>query len=136
MMKRLGTIMMTALLAGIFGTLSAQYTGPGSTAQVKTVKEVSDNALKLDRKDTMVKLKGFIIEQLGDDNYMFKDATGKIKVEIDKKRLPAATFNENTEMVIIGEVDYDLLEGTEVEVKNVEIKVTGTKEENTTSTAG
>ena len=135
-MKRLGTFMMTALLAGIFGTLSAQYTEPGSTAQVKTVKEVSDNALKLDRKDTMVKLKGFIIEQLGDDNYMFKDATGKIKVEIDKKRLPAATFNENTEMVIIGEVDYDLLEGTEIEVKNVEIKVTGTKEENTTSTAG
>lgn len=135
-MKRLGTIMMTALLAGIFGTLQAQYTGPGSTAQVKTVKEVSDNALKLDRKDTMVKLQGFIIEQLGDDNYMFKDATGKIRVEIDKKRLPAATFNENTEMVIIGEVDYDLLEGTEIEVKNVEIKVTGAKEENTTSTAG
>ncbi|KAF0236375.1 MAG: stress-induced protein [Prolixibacteraceae bacterium] len=135
-MKRLGTIMMTALLAGIFGTLSAQYTGPGSTAKVKTVKEVSDNALKLDRKDTMVKLKGFIIEQLGDDNYMFKDATGKIKVEIDKKRLPAATFNENTEMEIIGEVDYDLLEGTEIEVKNVEIKVTGMKEENTTSIAG
>ena len=135
-MKRLGTIMMTALLAGIFGTLSAQYTGPGSTAQVKTVQEVSDNALKLDRKDTMVKLKGFIIEQLGDDNYMFKDATGKIKVEIDKKRLPAATFNENTEMEIIGEVDYDLLEGTEIEVKNVEIKVTGMKEENTTSIAG
>lgn len=128
--------MMTAFLAGIFGTLQAQYTGPGSTAQVKTVKEVSDNALKLDRKDTMVKLQGFIIEQLGDDNYMFKDATGKIRVEIDKKRLPAATFNENTEMVIIGEVDYDLLEGTEIEVKNVEIKVTGTKEENTTSTAG
>lgn len=128
--------MMTALLAGIFGTLSAQYTGPGSTAKVKTVKEVSDNALKLDRKDTMVKLKGFIIEQLGDDNYMFKDATGKIKVEIDKKRLPAATFNENTEMEIIGEVDYDLLEGTEIEVKNVEIKVTGMKEENTTSIAG
>ena len=135
-MKRLRTIMMTAFLAGIFGTLQAQYTGPGSTAQVKTVKEVSDNALKLDRKDTMVKLQGFIIEQLGDDNYMFKDATGKIRVEIDKKRLPAATFNENTEMVIIGEVDYDLLEGTEIEVKNVEIKVTGTKEENTTSTAG
>ena len=135
-MKRLGTIMMTALLVGIFGTLQAQYTGPGSTAMVKTVKEVSNNALKLDRKDTMVKLRGFIIEQLGDENYMFKDASGKIRVEIDKKRLPAATFNENTEMVIIGEVDYDLLEDTEVEVKNVEIKVTGTKEENTTSTAG
>lgn len=135
-MKRLGTIMMTALLAGIFGTLQAQYTGPGSTAKVKTVKEVSDNALKLDRKDTIVKLHGFIIEQLSDDNYMFKDVTGKIRVEIDKKRLPTTTFNENTEMVIIGEVDYDLLEGTEVEVKNVEINVTGTKEEKTTSTAG
>lgn len=84
-----------------------------------TVKEVEGAALKLDRKDTQVKLKGFIIEKLNDENYTFSDATGKIKVEIDKKNLPSFTFNEKTELIIMGEVDYDLLEGTEIEVEQV-----------------
>ncbi len=120
-MKTITMILMTALFAGIFSVGYAQYTGPGSKAQLYTVKDVSDKALKLDRKDTMVKLQGFVIEQINDENYWFKDSTGKIKVEIEKKYLPAVTFNDETEIVIIGEVDYDLLEGTEIEAKHVEL---------------
>jgi len=127
-MKTFRMILMTAFFTGIFGSGYAQYTGPGSKAGLKTVKEVSDNALKLDRKDTMVKLQGFIVEQMGDDNYWFKDSTGKIRIEIDKKHLPATPFNDGTEMIIIGEVDYDLLEGTEVEVKQVEFAAPANKE--------
>jgi uncharacterized protein (TIGR00156 family) len=128
-------ILMTALFTGIFSAGYAQYTGPGSKAGLKTVKEVSDNALKLDRKDTMVKLQGFIVEQMGDDNYWFKDSTGKIRIEIDKKHLPATPFNDETKMTIIGEVDYDLLEGTEIEVKQVEFAAPANKE-NQAGTAG
>ncbi len=120
-MKTIKMILMTAFLAGIFSVGYAQYTGPGSKAELYTVKDVSDKALKLDRKDTMVKLQGFITEQINDENYWFKDSTGKIKVEIEKKYLPAVTFNDETEIVIIGEVDYDLLEGTEVEAKHIEL---------------
>lgn len=134
-MKTFRMILMTAFFAGIFGAGYAQYTGPGSKAGLKTVKEVSDNALKLDRKDTMVKLQGFIVEQMGDDNYWFKDSTGKIRIEIDKKHLPATPFNDETKMTIIGEVDYDLLEGTEIEVKQVEFAVPANKE-NQAGTAG
>lgn len=105
----------------IFGVANAQYTGPGSKAKVMTVKQVADDALKLDRKDTMVKLEGKIVEQLGDEMYWFEDATGKIKIEIDKKYMPATEFNHETKVLIIGEVDYDLLEGTEIEVKIVEL---------------
>lgn len=120
-MKTMKMILMSAIFVVIFGVANAQYTGPGSKATVMTVKQVSDDALKLDRKDTMVKLEGKIVEQLGDEMYWFEDATGKIKIEIDKKYMPATEFNHETKVVIIGEVDYDLLEGTEVEVKIVEL---------------
>jgi uncharacterized protein (TIGR00156 family) len=83
----------------------------------------------------MVKLQGFIVEQMGDDNYWFKDSTGKIRIEIDKKHLPATPFNDETKMTIIGEVDYDLLEGTEIEVKQVEFAAPANKE-NQAGTAG
>jgi uncharacterized protein (TIGR00156 family) len=53
--------------------------------------------------------------------YWFEDSTGKIKIEIDKKYMPATEFNHETKVVIVGEVDYDLLEGTEIEVKEVQI---------------
>jgi len=42
-------------------------------------------------------------------------------VEIEKKNLPATPFNEKTELLITGEVDFDLLEGTEVEADKVEL---------------
>ena len=132
-MKTIRMILMTAFLTGIFSAGYAQYTGPGSNAQLYTVKDVSDKALKLDRKDTMVKLKGFVTEQINDDNYWFQDSTGKIKVEIEKKYLPTVAFNEKTEIIIIGEVDYDLLEGTEVEAKLLEIVDLPKPEDSTTA---
>lgn len=119
-MKTIGLILTIVVLTSVTTVLNAQYTGPGPQPVLLTVKEISDDAMKLDRKDTIVKLKGFIVEQSGDDNYQFKDSTGKIRIEISKKHMPAATFNDKTEVVIKGEVDYDLLEGTEIEVKSVE----------------
>lgn len=119
-MKTIGLILMIVVLTSVATVTNAQYTGPGSKPALLTVKEVSHDAMKLDRKDTIVKLKGFIVEQLGDDNFKFKDATGVIRIEISKKHMPVATFNDKTEVVITGEVDYDLLEGTEIEVKSVE----------------
>ena len=123
------TTMLVALFAGIFGSANAQYTGPGSQAVKHTVKQVSDNALKLDRKDTMVKLQGFIVEKIKEEDYWFQDSTGKIKVEIDKKYLPQTPFDEKTELIIEGEVDYDLLEGTEIEVKKLIIPGVATPNE-------
>ena len=126
-MKRLQLILIFIFLTGAPQLVKGQYTGPGSEVKLMTVKEVEGAALKLDRKDTQVKLKGFIIEKLNDENYTFSDATGKIKVEIDKKSLPSFPFNEETELIIIGEVDYDLLEGTEIEVERVMLPESETK---------
>lgn len=121
-MKQLSKMLMAGLILMVAGTVQAQYKGPGTNSKSFTIKEVTQQASKLDRSDTLVKLQGFIVQQIKGDTYWFQDATGKIKVEIGKKDLPAEPFDEKTEVIITGEVDYDLLEGTEIEVDHIEIK--------------
>lgn len=121
-MKQISKMLMAGLILMMTGTVQAQYKGPGAINKSFTVKEVTLQASKLDRSDTLVKLQGFIVQQINGDTYWFQDATGKIKIEIGKKYLPAEPFDEKTEVIITGEVDYDLLEGTEIEVKHFELK--------------
>lgn len=121
-MKRLNKILISALLLIISVYVQAQYKGPGANSQLLSVKQIIQQASKLDRNDTLVKIQGFIVQQINGDTYWFQDSSGKIKLEIEKKQLPAVAFDEKTEVIILGEVDYDLLEGTEIEAKQVEIK--------------
>lgn len=121
-MKQLSKMLMAGLILMIASTVQAQYKGLGASSKSFTVKEVTQQASKLDRSDTLVKLQGFIVQQINGDTYWFQDATGKIKIEIEKKDLPAEPFDEKSEVIITGEVDHDLLEGTEIEVEHIEIK--------------
>lgn len=99
----------------------SQYTGPGSVAklEVMSVKQVKEQAAELDKTDKLVKLQGYITEQINEDTYWFEDSSGRFWVEIDEDELPAKPFDEKTELTIIGEVDYDLLEEVEVEVERI-----------------
>ncbi|HPJ79981.1 MAG TPA: NirD/YgiW/YdeI family stress tolerance protein [Prolixibacteraceae bacterium] len=119
-MKTVWYIFLAGLLLMIPGISRGQYTGPGSTGKVYTVKEIREKAAKLDKSDEVVTLKGYIVKQLNSDTYQFRDSTGEIKVEIKKKDMPGTPFNDKTELLITGEVDFDLLEGTEVEADKVE----------------
>jgi len=98
-----------------------QYTGPATTDKTYTVKEVREKASKLDKKDELVKVRGFIVKQINKDTYEFRDSTGTIMVEIDKEDLPSVPFNDKTELVMICEVDHDLLEGIEMEAEHIHI---------------
>jgi uncharacterized protein (TIGR00156 family) len=120
-MKQLSKILMAGLFIMIAGYSQAQFNGAGTTNKLLSVKEVKDQASQLDRTDAMVKIQGFIIEKISDEEYWFQDATGKIRLEIDKNKLPAVSFNEKTELVIRGEVDNDFMGEIEVEAKQVEI---------------
>lgn len=110
-----------AILLSISSLSFAQYNGPGVAIQSYTVKEIRDNAMKLDRLDKLVKVQGFIIKQINAENFEFRDSTGTIRVEIKRKYMPDKPFNEKTEVILIGEVDHDLLEPTEIEVEEVQI---------------
>lgn len=94
----------------------AQYTGPGSQPQVTTA-AVAANAAD----DTKVILEGKLISQINDDTYWFQDQSGKIRVEIDRKRLPLEPINQDTRVRLYGEVDKHRIKPTEVDVKQVEI---------------
>jgi len=97
----------------------AQFEGPGATDKIYSVKEVIDKASRLDRLDVLVKVQGYIIKQINEDMYEFRDNTGTIKVDIDRKRLPNKPFNDKTELLIIGVVDNDLLKPVEIDVKEI-----------------
>ncbi len=114
MMSKL--ILTAAILFAAF-TVNAQYTGAKAKPKTLTVSEINKKAAKLDNKDELVEITGHITSQIDSETYWLSDSTGKIKVQIDKNKLPAQPFNETNLITIVGEVDYDLLEGTEIEAK-------------------
>lgn len=78
------------------------YTGP-STVPTMTVKEVLDSG----RDDQKAILRGRVISHDGGENYTFEDATGRISAEIDRKKMPAAKFDANTNVELLGEIERD-----------------------------
>ena len=87
------------------------YTGPGP--EFVTVEQAKDM-----RDDTPVALKGYIIKSLGGDNYLFKDDTGTITLDIDDKRWAGQTVGAEDLVEIYGKVDKDWSD-LEIEVKRL-----------------
>ena len=70
--------------------------------QISTVKEAMDM-----KDDSMVSLKGNIEKQIKKDKYMFKDSTGSMVVEIDKKVWNGQTVSPADTVILTGEIDKD-----------------------------
>ncbi len=83
------------------------FTGPSAVPAITTV-----NQAKEANDDAVVELTGYITTSLGDEDYMFKDSTGEIKVEIDHKDWNGVNATPTTKLVIRGEVDKDWSERT------------------------
>lgn len=90
---------------------SGGYKGPGPA--LVTVEQA-----KTMRDDAHVALKGYIIQNLGDKDYLFKDSTGTITVEISSKRWQGLSIGPEDLVEIHGEVDKDWSE-VEIEVKRI-----------------
>jgi uncharacterized protein (TIGR00156 family) len=83
-------------------------TGRGPAFTVAQAKTLPD--------DSYVELAGTIDRFLGDEKYIFRDATGSITIEIDHKK--RRDFSVGDTVRISGEVDIDR-EGTVIDVKTV-----------------
>lgn len=118
-MKTIVKLVFVWILVIATSVIYAQFQGPTSLDKIYTVKEIKENASKLDRSDQLVKVKGFIIKQINKDDYTFQDSTGTIRVELKKKYMPEQPFDEKTELIMICEVDSDMLEGVELEVEEI-----------------
>lgn len=93
---------------------------PMSGAQAETVDKAKTLA-----DDATVVLTGKIISQVAGskDKFIFKDDTGEIQVEIDRKVLGRVRgeINPDTTVRISGKMDKDMGKDLEVEVKTLEI---------------
>lgn len=99
----------------------AQFTGPSAVNSQMTAAEVLQNARRLHLRDTQVQLRGFVVEHIREDYYWFRDDSGRIRIEIYPEVMPSQPFDDTTEIVLIGEVDFNLLFGTYIWVKRLEI---------------
>lgn len=94
-----------------YGTMGGGYNGPGpDPVTVEQAKTMSD--------DARVALKGHIIQSLGGKDYLFKDATGTITVEISEKRWQGRKIGPDDLVEIRGEVDKEWSKVT-IEVKRI-----------------
>lgn len=92
-------------------TAPGGFAGPSAAlTTVDKVKSLSD--------DTWVMLQGNIEQRVGDDTYTFRDATGTLTVEIDKKRWNGQTITPKDKVQLEGKVDKDW-SNVEVDVKNI-----------------
>ena len=105
----------SALASGFTGPQQAGgFQGPGLAPS--SVAE----ALKLND-DTPVVLVGPVEKSLGDEKYLFKDASGSVTVEIDNEDWRGVTVTPKDTIVLQGEIDKDFFK-TEIDVDSVALK--------------
>lgn len=107
-------VLSAVALASVFAAAPAMaqtggFTGPGAT-QVGTVAQ-----LKTLPDDAHLILKGNIVRNVQGDKYEFKDATGTVELEIDRKYWNGQNVKPENTVKLVVEVDKDLLK-TEYEV--------------------
>ena len=92
-------------------TQQGGFSGPSAAlTTVDKVKSMSD--------DTWVMLQGNIEQRVGDETYTFRDASGTLTVEIDKKRWNGQTITPKDKVQLEGKVDKDW-SNVEVDVKTI-----------------
>jgi len=119
MKNNLKILVMIIGLSFLGGASYGKFQGVGANNRTHTVKEIRDNALRLKMAETQVRVKGNIVEQINYDTYQFRDATGTIRVEIEPHVLPQRPFDENTELILVGEVENFRMFGEQIWVTRV-----------------
>ncbi len=103
-------LVLAAVIFTLFAgfSLYAKFQGPGNVEDVTTVAEA-----KKARDDVKVVLTGNIVKQVDDDDYLFKDSTGEIEIDIDYDKIEDMDITPDTTIKIYGDVDeYDGVVGT------------------------
>jgi uncharacterized protein (TIGR00156 family) len=97
------------ILAALFAIAAAHgqggFTGPGGRANSRGPRTVTVNQARLLPDDSIVILTGKIVVAMGDEWYKFRDETGEILVEIDRRVWRGLTVGENDRIEITGKLD-------------------------------
>ncbi|MEM6161464.1 YgiW/YdeI family stress tolerance OB fold protein [Erwinia sp. P6884] len=87
------------------------FSGPNGT--VATIKQAQDM-----KDDAWVTMRGSIEKRVGDEEYMFRDATGTMTVEIDDKRWDGQKISPSDSVELQGKLDKDF-NSIELDVKQI-----------------
>lgn len=112
--RKMGGITLLGALLAISPVAFSQFVD-GAAAEVQTVA-----VAKKMKDDAWVVLEGHIVKQIRGEQYLFRDASGEIEVEIDHDKWNGQAVKPDTKVRITGEIDQDLL-STELEVDRIEI---------------
>jgi len=94
---------LTTAIAMICGAFSVQAASMNSDGTDKPISHVSD--VKNMPDDTMVYIQGYLIQNLGNENYTFQDDSGTLTVEIDDDLMGSNMYSPTTLVWIAAEVD-------------------------------
>lgn len=110
---------LAALVAGSFAfglpAAQAQFTGAG--ANVTPVEKI----LSQGKDDQYVAVEGYIVQKVGNKDYIFKDKTGEIRVEIKDRVFANQPVSSTTKVLLEGEVDKDWTGPMEIDVKKLTV---------------
>ena len=84
--------------------------GNTSGVTVKQAEEMKD--------DSWITVRGSLEKQTGKEDYLFRDETGSMKVEIDRKHWNGQTISPKDRVELTGELDKDF-NAIELDVKQV-----------------
>lgn len=108
--------LFAGLVLGLTATVAlAQFTGSGASTAPSTVAAVKDARLGSD-----ITLEGNIIERQRDDYYTFRDATGDIRVEIERRVWRGREVGPEQKVRITGEIDRGW-RGRYIEVETLDL---------------
>lgn len=112
---------VTILLITISSSAFAQFSESNSSIKILSIQEIKKQAFRLDFKDELLVVKGFVTKKINGDTYIFSDQTGQIRVEIDSKIALQQAFNEKTLVTLTGKLDSNLFGYHELDVKKLVI---------------
>lgn len=122
-MKNVLTVSALVLMLGLSGNVLAQAPAAGGFQGPSAVTAPSKAADVANMKDdTQVILVGKIEKSLGDEKYLFSDASGSLTVEIDDEDWRGLTVTPNDTVELAGEVDKDMFGPAKVDVDRVTLK--------------
>lgn len=90
-----------SVLMALSSSAFAAFQGP-SVNSINTVKAALEA-----KDDSLVVLKGHIVQELGSELYLFRDNTGDIQIEIDNEDWMGQDVTPNDTVTIRGEVDAE-----------------------------
>lgn len=121
-MKNVITVSALVLMLGLSGNAMAQvktggFNGPSAITTASKAADVNNM-----KDDTQVILVGKIEKSLGNEKYLFSDASGSLTVEIDDDDWNGLNVTPQDTVELVGEVDKDMFGPAEVDVDRVTLK--------------